>query len=145
MHNAKFADGSPQSLYFESGLSTGLFKGMTVILQEQGLHDKAKLKAECKKFICPTGNKSCCQCWVLYHQADFEEVKYVLETLCQACGYPVLFSPNFNCKLSFIEQYWVFSKHIYQKYPASYREADLETNVLSALNSILLESVHRYL
>ena len=34
MHNANFEDGTPQSLYFELGLSTGLFKGMLVILQE---------------------------------------------------------------------------------------------------------------
>ena len=114
---------------------------MTVILKERGLHDKVKLKVECKKFICPTGNKSCCQCQVLYHQANFEEVKSVLEELCQACSYPVLFLSKFHCKLSIIGKCWGFAKHMYQKYPTSFREADLETNVLSALNSVPLESM----
>ena len=52
MEDATFVDGSPQSLYFQSGPQEGLFKGMTVLLQEWGLHEEAKLNAQCQKFKC---------------------------------------------------------------------------------------------
>jgi hypothetical protein len=102
MNDATFADGSPQSLYFDSGPGLGLLKGMTVLLQERGLCKEAKLNPQCKKFKCPTGNKNCCQWWVLYHQPDFVQVKSLLEELCKARSYSVLFLPKFHCKLNFM-------------------------------------------
>jgi hypothetical protein len=141
MEDATFADGSPQPLYFQSGPQEGLFKSMTVLLQERGLHKEAKLNAQCQKFKCQTGNKNCCQRRVLYHQPDFVQAKSLLEELCEARGYTVLFLPKFHCELNFIEQCWGFAKRVYQKFPASSKEADLENNVLSALESVPLESM----
>jgi len=145
MHDATFGDGSPQSLYFNSGPQSGLFKGMTVLLQERGLDEEAKLKAQCKNFKCPTGNKNCCQRRVLYHQPDFVQEKSLLEQHCEERGYTVLFLPKFHCELNFIEQCWGFAKRVYRKFPTSSKEADLEINVLTALESVPLESMSKKL
>jgi hypothetical protein len=143
MHDATFENGSPQSLYFASGPQAGLFKGMTVLLTERGLHEEAKLNAQCQKFKCPTGNKNCCQRRVLYNQPDFVQAKSLLEELCESRGYTVLFLPKFHCELNFIEQCWGFAKRLYRKFPASSKEADLESNVLLALESVPLESMRK--
>ena len=119
MEDTTFADGSPQSLYFQSGLQEGLFKGMTVLLQEWGLHEEVKLNVQCQKFKCQMGNKNCCQRWVLYNQLDFVQAKSLLEELCEAHSYVVLFLPKFRYELNFIKQCWGFAKQVYQKYPAS--------------------------
>lgn len=55
-----------------------------------------------------------------------------------------MFLPKFHCELNFIEQCWGYSKQVYRRYPASTKEEDLEKNVLSALESVPLESMHRY-
>ena len=141
MEDATFADGSPQLLYFESGPQAGLFKGMTVLLQERGLRKEAKLNAQCQKFKCPTGNKNCCQCRVLYYQPNFVQAKSLLEEHCEAHGYTVLFLLKFHCELNFIEQCWGFVKCVYQKYPTTSKDANLQTNVLSTLESVPLESM----
>ncbi|KAJ7455630.1 hypothetical protein B0H11DRAFT_2322407 [Mycena galericulata] len=51
MTGASFADGHPQSLYFENGPHAGMFKGMERILTERGYNVKGK-KAECLNFQC---------------------------------------------------------------------------------------------
>ncbi|EGO28162.1 hypothetical protein SERLADRAFT_366047 [Serpula lacrymans var. lacrymans S7.9] len=38
-------------------------------------------------------------------------------------------------------QCWGFAKHIYQQYPASSKEADLECNILAALESVPLDTI----
>lgn len=147
MTNGHLPDGTPQSFYFESGPQIGLFKGMTIILQEWGLDRESKLWAECPKFHCATNSEfavSCYQCCVLYNQPDFREVKSHLEIVCKARGYEVIFLPMFHCELNFIEQCWGYAKRIYRHYPPSPKEADLEANVLAALESIPLESMHRF-
>jgi hypothetical protein len=85
MEDAMFADSTKQVLYFEPGHpKAGLFKGMAVILEERGLIDESKLRAQCKNFKCPPGQSSCC-CWrVLYNQPDFVQVESLLETTCKA-------------------------------------------------------------
>ena len=143
MHDATFGDSSPQLLYFDSRPQSGLFKCTTDLLQERGLDEEAKLKAQCKNFKCPTGNKNCCQHRVLYHQPDLVQEKSLLEQLCEECGYTVLFLPKFHCELNFIEQFWGFAKCMYQKFPASSKEADLEINVLTMLESVPLESMNK--
>lgn len=53
MGDGKFADGSPQSLNNpESHKHAGVFKGMEVILEEQGYEGALKIRAECPKFQC---------------------------------------------------------------------------------------------
>ena len=58
----------------------GVFIGMTKILQERGLTNEAKLKAECKNFKCPQAPNAvttCCQRCVLYNQPDFSDQESV--------------------------------------------------------------------
>ena len=113
MHGAKFADGTPQSLYFPDGHEkAGLFKGMAVILQEHSLIAESNLKTQCNsKFQCPDQRKSnCCCCQVLYNQPDFVQVESLLETFCRGCGVDVIFLLKFHCELNFIEQCWGYAK-----------------------------------
>ncbi|KIK76573.1 hypothetical protein PAXRUDRAFT_169460 [Paxillus rubicundulus Ve08.2h10] len=125
----------------------GIFKGMAVILEECKQKDPLKftvpnymkLKAQCgKNFDCQKDQINCCCRWISYTQPDFVGVESLLETLCKACGYQVLFLPKFHCELNSIEQCWGFAKWLYQKFPASSKEADLERNVLTVLNSVPL-------
>ncbi|KIM76322.1 hypothetical protein PILCRDRAFT_77971, partial [Piloderma croceum F 1598] len=113
MENAQFTDGMPQPLCFETGSNRGLFKGMAVILEEQGLTEAAKLCAECKKFKClkPTDGSvaNCCCRRVLYNQPDFIAVESLLETTCKAREFTVIFLPKFHCELNFIEQCWGYT------------------------------------
>jgi hypothetical protein len=61
MANAKFADGTPQPLYFpEGGENAGAFKGMARILEEQGFVGVDRLGAECPGFKCQPGAERCC-------------------------------------------------------------------------------------
>jgi hypothetical protein len=150
MVDATFADGMPQSLYFDASHEKAeQFKGMAVILEERGLVKESQLRAECKKFQCPKpsgldGTAQCCCRRVLYDQPDFAEVESLLETTCKARSFEVLFLPKFHCELNFIEQCWGFAKHIYRRFPASSKEADLENNILAALESVPLDNMRRY-
>ncbi|KAG1843766.1 hypothetical protein F4604DRAFT_1512276, partial [Suillus subluteus] len=122
----------------------GLFKGMAVILHERGLIQESKLRAQCKDFKCAKGATNCCCRRVLYNQPDFVAVESNLERICKARGFSVLFLPKFHCELNFIEQCWGYAKRIYRQYPTSSKEVDLERNVLSALESVPLDSMHRF-
>jgi hypothetical protein len=139
MGPGQFADGTPQPFYDESGV----FKGMTKILQERSLHNESKLNAECKGFKCKDGETQCCQRQVLFNQPDFVQQESVLESRCKARGFDVLFLPKFHCELNFIEQCWGHAKHVYRQYPPSSKEANLEANVLSALESVAMETMRR--
>jgi len=80
---------------------------------------------------------------VLYNQPDFVHVKSLLETYCKSHGVEVIFLPKFHCELNFIEQCWGYAKRIYRHYPPSSKEADLEQNVLSALEAVPLDSMRK--
>ena len=94
---------------------------------------------------CP-GNSPipCCCHHVLYNQLDFVQVDSILETVCWARGYEVIFLLKFHCELNFLEQCWGHAKQIYRHYPPSPKEADLTNNVLLALKSIPLVSMQRF-
>lgn len=144
MANAKFADGTPQSLYFPPGHPRAkVFKGMSVLLRERGLLTESNLNAQCKDFKCKKGATDCCCQRVLYSQPDFIRVESKLETLCKKQGFEVLFLPKFHCELNFIEQCWGYAKRTYREYPASSKEADLERNLVSALESVPLDSMRK--
>jgi transposase len=68
-------------------------------------------------------------------------MKSLLEEACEVRGYSVLFLPKFHCELNFIEQCWGFAKRIYYQYLVSSKEADVEHNVLSALESVPLQNM----
>ena len=150
IEGAKFADGPLQSLHSEDDhpSTPGLFKGMTVILQECRLHEEAKLKHECSKSQCPPvppdHAMNCCQCHVLFNQKDFVEVKSVLETTVKFHGVQLVFVPKFHCEANFLEQNWGYAKQEYRHYSPSGKESDLEKNTILALEPVPLESMRRY-
>ena len=144
MADATFANGTPQKLYFPPGHPrASIFKGMSVLLKERGLLKESDLKAQCKDFKCKKGATDCCCRRVLYSQPDFALAESKLETLCKQQGFDVLFLPKFHCELNFIEQCWGKAKWTYRNYPASSTEADLERNLVSALESVPLHSMQR--
>ncbi|KAF9503146.1 hypothetical protein BS47DRAFT_1374494 [Hydnum rufescens UP504] len=143
MVDAKFADGTPQPLYFPNNhpRHPGLFKGMEVILEEHGFHNVKSLKPECKGFKCkPTATDCCCH-HILFNQPDFTNVKSLLEDLCESQGYTVIFLPKFHPELNFIEMCWGYGKQVYCQYPISSDPSVLEKNALMALESVPLLSM----
>jgi hypothetical protein len=75
---------------------------------------------------------------------DFMEVESLLETNCKGHSFEVLFLLKFHCELNFIEQCWGFTKHIYHHYLASSKEADLENNILVALEYVPFKNMCQY-
>jgi hypothetical protein len=142
MSPEKYADGTPQSLYYDEGHEhAGVFKGMGVILEEHGFEGALKIRAECPKFQCERGAVRCCCRRMLYDEPDFIGVESLLEIACKARGFCAIFFLKFHCELNFIEQCWGYSKCIYQQFPVSSKEADLEWNVLKTLAAIPIESI----
>jgi hypothetical protein len=138
MGAGKFEDGTTQEFYED-----GVFIGMTKILQQWGLTNEAKLNAECKNFKCLPDAMACCQRRVLYNQPDFADQESALEILCRGRGFEVLFLPKFHCELNFIEQCWGHAKRTYRQYPPTSKEEDLEKNLLSAVETVPLETMRR--
>jgi hypothetical protein len=142
----RFFNGRLQSLHFPEGHQhAGLFKGMWQILIEHGLTKEADLNAECKAFKCPPDATACCYRRVLYNQPNFEAVASVLETMCKAHGFQVLFLPKFHPEISMVESCWGYSKRVYRVYPLSSSESTLEINVMRALEAVSVKSMRRYI
>ncbi len=151
MADAKFSDGTPQSLYFPDNHPefSSRFKGMTNILVERGFNraEIKNLRAECPKFQCPPCEDSksrCCTRRLLYNQPDFLKVESLAETYCKSVGIELIFLPRFHCELNPIERCWSHAKREYRSYPPSKLDADLESNVIKALDSVPIESIRRY-
>jgi len=144
MADGEFADGTPQEFYYPAGHPREfIFKGMSVILQERGFANAPKLLAQCAKFKCARGATDCCCRRILYNQPDFVNVKSNLEITCEARGFQIIFLPKFHCEINFLEQCWGYAKRVYRHFPVSSKEADLEANVLEALESVPLTSMRR--
>jgi len=80
---------------------------------------------------------------MLYNEPNFVNVKSLLKIACEARGFRAIFFLKFHCELNFIEQCWGYSKRIYRELPVSSKEADLKRNVLTALESVPLQSIRR--
>lgn len=144
MIGAHFADGRSQSLYFEENHpNAGVFKGMTQILKERGYTDIDNLRAQCPEFKCSPGQTKCCTRRILYNEPDFQDVKTLVETHCEEQGINVIFLPKFHCELNPIEQCWCYAKRLYRKNPPSKSEAELEKNVVNALDGVYLELMRK--
>ncbi|KAF7327022.1 hypothetical protein MKEN_00277100 [Mycena kentingensis (nom. inval.)] len=147
MFGAKLPDGSDQDLYFpDNHERAGKFKGMEIVLQERGMHEEAKLPAECKNFKCADTSETaaCCCRRVLFNQPDFVNVKSLLEEECEAGGVEVLFTPRFHCELNPIEMVWGYAKRLYRLNPESGRQDVLENNTLAALEGVPLLCMRRF-
>ncbi len=160
MDDAKFEDGTTQYLYYPDGHPlAGRFKGMRQLLWERyergtpGIPNPMekktptskvfKIKGECKSFRCPEGSTTCCLRRILFTQPDFSAVKSLLEEVCEARGYEVIFYPKFHCELNFIEQVWGYAKRLYREFPVSSSEDVLEANVVKAIDSVPIKSIRR--
>ena len=142
MRDAQFVDGKSQPLYFPEGHErAGVFKRMAKILEECGFGDMSNVRAECKGFKCAPGAQTCCCRRILFNQPNFANVESVLETICHAQGFQVIFLLKFHCELNFIEQCWGYAKRIYRLNPPSSREDHLEKNALASLEAVLLKSM----
>ena len=146
MANGCFADGSPQEFYFPRGHpQDGMFKGMSIILEEQGYTNTVNLRAECPKFKCPPDAMQCCCRRLLYNEPDFVNIPSLLEIQAQNHGYKLIFLPKFHCELNFIEQCWGDAKRTYCLSLVSSKEEDLRRNMLSSLDSISIEGMRRFI
>ena len=89
MCDGQFENGEPQPLYFlmdhPNKNLQGMFKGMAMILQEQGFGDMSKMLAQCRGFKCKPGETMCCCHQILCNQPDFSEVESLLKTHCWNC------------------------------------------------------------
>jgi hypothetical protein len=145
MRNADLPGGCLQSLYFNPHNGTGrtcVFKGMDKILAKRGINTSA-LKAECPGLKCVEGGTSCCTRRVLWSQPDFTNVRSVLEDVCDARGFKVIFLPKFHCELNPIEHCWCHAKRLYRLNPPSSLEEDLEQNSLKALEQVPIQTIRK--
>jgi hypothetical protein len=142
MGHGTLKDGSSQVFYFlNNHPQAGVFKGMAKTLEKCGYGDMSKIHAKCTGFKCNPEVSQCC-CWqILYNEQDFINAKSLLQRVCKAQGFKVLFLPKFHCELNFIEMCWVYAKQVYHLYPPSLKEEDLKKNMLSALETILLQQM----
>lgn len=151
MANATHHDGTPHELYFSDDHPQypGRFKGMRVLINERrekglNLPDPSKLLAQCSKIQCEPGATDCCARRVLYTQPDFQGVRSMLDEVCSAQGVQLIYLPKYHCELNFIEQCWGYAKRVYREFPVSALDADLERNVVAALESVPIHSMRRY-
>jgi hypothetical protein len=136
---------SRQSFYFPTNhpKHAGLFKGMSVILQERGLSVSvlSAKRAQCRK------NSKCekgpdwkytdyCLRRIIFEQTDFVNLPFLLESLASDLGVVVVFLPRFHPELNFIEQCWGFAKRPYRETPPSSALEDLEWNTCESLDRV---------
>jgi hypothetical protein len=150
---AVLPDGTVQQLYHPSDHPIiklkGAFKGMALILEEQGVPNAQKLKLVCRstnscKQACPPGLTNCCACQTMMNQPNIVAQKSILWLQAEAKGFSVIYLPKYHCELNPIKQCWGAAKRIYQDFPPSSLEANLKQNMLSALDLVKLESIRQY-
>ncbi|CCO37871.1 hypothetical protein BN14_12031 [Rhizoctonia solani AG-1 IB] len=150
---AVLPDGTIQQLYHPLDHPIeklqGAFKGMALILEERGVPNARKLKLVCgtvdsRKHACPPDSTNCCARRTMMNQPDILAQKSILRLQAEAEGFSIIYLPKYHCELNPIEQCWGAAKRIYRDLPPSSSEADLKQNMLSALDSVKLESIRRF-
>ena len=125
MRDAQLPNGQSQLLYFppdDPKISLrGHFKGTRQILSERGKW--FPMDADAARDI-------------LFNEPDFVNQKSALEELFISRGHICDFYPKFHCELNFIEQYWGASKRRYRVTAATQGTAEMQTNVIAALNAV---------
>src|ERR1700683_4589422 len=114
MQNSTHA-ASVQEFYFPITYPTipGWFKGMEIIIREQGLWPANGLNAECHGCKCMPSRTDCCCHHLMFTQPNFVSQKSQLKEYIMAHGHICDFYPKFHCELNFIEQYWGAIKYCY--------------------------------
>ena len=146
MRNGWFnSEKTPQSFYFPEDHTTmpGWFKGMELIIKEQGLYPEGGLKSQCEGFKCVVGQKDCCCHHVLFNQPDFCAQKSHLEEYITSRGHICNFYPKYHCELNFIEQYWGAAKYIYRSSAKTVDLDAMEQNVILCLDDVPLLQIQR--
>jgi len=140
-------NGIPQDLYFPDTHPTmpGWFKGMEVIVREQGLWPEHGLRAQCEGFKCIAGATDCCCRRILFTQPDFCAQKSALEEYITSRSHICDFYPKFHCELNFIEQYWGAVKFRYRCSPRTSDIDMMEKNVVACLDDVPLLQIQRYI
>ena len=144
MADGVLPNGQPQSLYFPEGHpQASIFKGMAIILMEQGFIKEAGLKAQCKGFKCPEDCIDCCFRRFLFSQPNFAIIKSTLELCCKERGFPSLFLPKFHLELNPIEQCWCRAKLMCHEYLLSSKEDVMHLYIVETLDTISLKHVRQ--
>ncbi len=138
MHNAWFANGEPQHLYYPDDHPTmpGWFKGMETIIRERGLWPEDGLLAQCEGFKCEAGQTNCCCRRLLFTQPDFVAQKSQLEELIVSRGHICDFYPKYHCECNFIEMYWGAAKYRYHSSSRTSNINEMEKNMLACLDDV---------
>ncbi|KIJ37752.1 hypothetical protein M422DRAFT_177397 [Sphaerobolus stellatus SS14] len=128
MRNTWLPNGQVQELYYPDDHldHPGQFKGMAKLLEERGLFEEAKLRAQCPNFKCEDTTASCCCRRVLFNQPDFQNQKPAIFELIESHGHIAFLYPKFHCELNFIEQCWGHAKMPYQMLPLTKNEGEME-------------------
>jgi len=119
------------------------FKGMVVILKEQGLYLASGLNAQCEGFKCVVGAMSCCCHHAVFLQPDFASQKSALEELITLHGHICDFYLKYHCETNFIEMYWGAAKLQYCLSLKTTNMDKMQKNVQQCLDDVLLLQVWR--
>jgi hypothetical protein len=145
MDDGRLHDGKRQSFYFPSNHPTmpGWFKGMAQILVERNLGHIASRRAQCAKPCDPKSTDCCCR-RALACEPDFETRDTMIEELARDLGSKVIILPKYHCEMNPIEQCWGYAKERYRRFPASGTQVKLEENMLTAVDSIPLHTIRKW-
>lgn len=147
MRDGTLPDGTARCLYFDDAHPKypGSFKGMKEILRERGLwaYTSREPNAECPSFKCPEDATSCCARRILINQPDFKNQKPAIIEFVEGRGHIGFLYPKYHCELNFIEQAWGVGKREYREFPPTSTEAEMERNVIKALDCVPVASIRR--
>ena len=102
---------------------------MRQVLEERGI-DTNRMKAPDMRLV-------------LGAHTDFKYEKTALEHFMQERGHRAIFLPKFHCELNPIERVWGEAKR-YSRAHCDYSFAGLERTIITALESVQLDTIRKY-